>query len=260
MIDGYLSYVCDGERVDSVDSKISLIQKSQGFSYGTDAVLLAAFIRKMSKKTAVEFGAGTGIVSLLCEEYSKFNKIYAVEIQDEYYDLLSRNLKINSSSVIAIHNDIRNLKTEDFGGEVDVVFSNPPYMKNDSGKANSDSGKNTARHEVEGTINDFCFRASKILKHGGLFYCVYRPDRLIDLISSMRKYSLEPKRIINVHSYYGSRASMVLVEAKKGAYPSLYLTKPFVVFNSATESNSDITLDMKKVYLECDMDDDYKKR
>jgi len=260
MIDGYLSYVYDGERVDSVDSKISLIQKSHGFSYGTDAVLLAAFVRKMSKKTAVEFGAGTGIVSLLCEEYSKFNKIYAVEIQNEYYDLLCRNLTINSSSVIPIHKDIRNIKAEDFGNEVDVVFSNPPYMKNNSGKASMDTGRNTARHEVEGTIDDFCFHASKILKHGGLFYCVYRPDRLIDLISSMRNYSLEPKRIINVHSYYGSRASMVLVEAKKGACPSLYLTKPFVVFNSATESNSDITFDMKKVYLECDMDDEYKKR
>ncbi len=247
------------ERIDEVDNKISLIQKKNGFSYGTDAVLLAAYIRKMGKKKAVEFGSGTGIVSLLCEEYGKLGEIFAVEIQDEYYDLLSRNVKYNKSCVKPIKSDVRTLSCEMFGGEVDVVFSNPPYMKTDSGKSNTDLGKNTARHEVEGGIADFCKAASRILKHGGLFYCVYRPDRAIDLICAMRENRLEPKRMTFVYPYVGARACLVLIEAKKGANSSLFTTKPFIIFNKETEKNDDETDDMKKVYGECDMCDEFKQ-
>ena len=253
------SLINDDERIDTVDDNISLIQKRDGFAYGTDAVLLASYIRKMSKKTAVEFGGGTGIVSLLCEEYGKFEKIYSVEVQSEYFDLLKRNVRYNNSNIVPMNSDIRSLTVDDFGGEVDVVFSNPPYMKNDSGKANNDSGKNTARHEVEGGIDDFCRAASKLLKHGGLFFCVYRPDRAIDLICSMRKYNLEPKRLTYVYPYIGGRACLMLVESKKGASSGLFNTKPFIIFNSKTADNKDNSPDMQRVYMECDMSDEYKR-
>lgn len=249
----------DGERIDIVEEGISLIQKINGFAYGTDAVLLASYIRKMSGKTAVEFGSGTGIISLLCEKYSKFKKIYAVELQDEYFDLLNRNCQLNGAGIIPIQSDVRELKQGFFGGEVDVVFSNPPYMKSDTGRANVDAGKNTARHEVAGGVDDFCKSASRILKHGGLFYCVYRPDRAIDLLCSMRKYNLEPKRMTMVYPYVDSRACLMLVEAKKGGACGMFNTKPFIIFNSATDNNADNTDDMKKVYKECDMDDEYKR-
>ncbi len=251
--------IYNDERVDTVDDKISLIQKIDGFAYGTDAVLLASFVRKMSKKTAVEFGGGTGIVSLLCEEFQKFGTIYSVEVQDEYSDLLKRNIQYNNSNIIPLNYDIRSLSSEHFGGEVDVVFSNPPYMRTDSGKANIDLGKNTARHEVEGGIDDFCKAACKILKHGGLFYCVYRPDRAIDLICSMRKYNLEPKRLTYVYPYVDSRACLMLIEAKKGASSGLFNTKPFIIFNSKTADNKDNSPDMQRVYMECDMSDEYKR-
>lgn len=252
------SFVNQDERIDNVDEKISLIQKIDGFSYGTDAVLLAGYIRKMPKKTAVEFGTGTGIISLLCEEHNKFQKIYSVEVQSEYFDLLKRNIAYNNSKIVPINADIRKISPVDFGGEVDVVFSNPPYMKTDSGKSNTDLGKNTARHEVEGGIDDFCGAAGRILKHGGLFYCVYRPDRAIDLICALRNNNLEPKRMTYVYPYIDGRACLMLVEAKKGAASSVFTTKPFIIFNSPTESNSDNTADMDKLYKECDMDNEYK--
>ncbi len=245
--------------LDQAKDNVYIWQKRNGFSYGTDASLLAAFIRKMSSKTAVEFGGGTGVISLLCDSCNKFKKIYSIEAQDEYFCLLQKNIKYNKSSVIPIKKDIRKINTDDFSGEVDVVFTNPPYMKSDSGKSNTDIGKNTARHEILGGILDFCKSASKILKHGGLFYCVYRPDRAIDLICAMRECNLEPKRMTYVYPYKDSRPALMLVEAKKGASSSLFLTKPFIIFNNQTERNQDCTEDMKKVYEECDMSDEYKK-
>ena len=38
-------FLYEGERLDAVNEKINLIQKKDGFAYGTDAVLLASFIR-----------------------------------------------------------------------------------------------------------------------------------------------------------------------------------------------------------------------
>ena len=249
----------DGERIDVVNDRLNLLQKCDGFSYGTDAVLLASFIRKMPTKNAIEFGAGTGIISLLCEKNDKFKNIYSVEVQEEYYDLLQRNIIYNNSKITPIHSDIRDLMPGTFGFEFDVVFSNPPYMKTTSGKSNIDQGKNCARHEVAGSIDDFCKAASKLLKHGGLFYTVYRPDRAIDLICSMKKYNIEPKRMTMVYPYVDSRVCLMLIEGKKGASSALFNTKPFIIFNSHTEQNNDITDDMQKVYKECDMDDEYKR-
>ncbi len=249
----------EDERIDSVCDGLSLIQKKNGFSYGTDALLLAAYIRKTTKK-AVEFGSGTGIISLLCEKYGKLDKIFAVEIQNEYFELLNRNVLLNNSKITTIKSDIRELKPDTFDGEVDVVFTNPPYMKTTSGKSNYDIGKNTARHEVMGGIEDFCNAAGKILKHGGLFYCVYRPDRAIDLLYSMRKSNLEPKRMTFVYPYIDRKACLMLVEGKKGASSSVYTTKPFIIFNSQSEKNSDYTADMKKVYRECIFGDEYQKQ
>ena len=247
----------DGERIDSVCEGISLIQKKNGFSYGTDALLLAAFIRK-GAKTAVEFGSGTGIISLLCEKYKNFSKIYSVEVQEEYYDLLTRNVALNNSGITTINDDIRNLKTEYFGTEADVVFSNPPYMKTTSGRSNINDGKNIARHEVMGCIDDFCASAGKILKHGGLFYCVYRPDRAMDLLCAMRKYDLEPKRMTFVYPYVDARPCLMLVEAKKGASASMFTTRPFIIFNNKSKDNSDFTNDMQRVYKECALDDEFQ--
>ena len=257
-MDSKENLIYSDERIDTVDDKIKLIQKKDGFAYGTDAVLLASYIRKMGKKSAVEFGGGTGIIALLCEKFEKFGTIYSVEVQAEYFDLLKRNVQYNNSNIIPVNCDIRNITPAQFGGEVDVVFSNPPYMKTDSGKANIDLGKNTARHEVEGGIDDFCKAACKILKHGGLFYCVYRPDRAIDLICSMRKYNLEPKRLTYVYPYVDGRACLMLVEAKKGSSSGLFNTKPFIIFNSKTPDNKDNSPDMQRVYMECDMSDEYK--
>ena len=161
--------------------------------------------------------------------------------------------------LLLLSQEISNFQFVHLPSMVAVVFSNPPYMKDDSGKANNDAGRNIARHEIEGGIDEFCKAAAKILKHGGLFYCVYRPDRAIDLIASMRKHKLEPKRMTYVYPYKDSRPCLMLIESKKGASSSLFNTKPFIIFNSKTDNNDDNSVDMKKVYAECDLDDEYKR-
>ena len=53
------------ERLDEVNEQLRLIQKRQGLTFGTDAYLLAAFIRPQPRAKAIELGSGSGIISLL---------------------------------------------------------------------------------------------------------------------------------------------------------------------------------------------------
>ena len=99
-----------------------------------------------------------------------------------------------------------------------------------------------------GGIDDFCAAAYRLLKFGGNFYVVYRPDRLIDLINSLRKNKLEPKKMTFVQGDTASSPSMVLIEAKKGAAPSLTLTKALMMYKDGTREMSD---DAKKIYEGC---------
>ena len=103
-------------------------------------------------------------------------------------------------------------------------------MKSTSGAHNNKTAKTVARHEIFGDICDFCHSGARLLKFGGTFAVVYRPDRLIDLIAAMRREGLEPKRMTFVHADRNSEPSMVLIEGKKGGKSGLVLTKPLIIY------------------------------
>jgi tRNA1Val (adenine37-N6)-methyltransferase len=241
----------DGEKITEVNENIKLIQRENGLTFGTDAFLLASFIKEQRNGIAVELGGGTGIISLLCASRNKFNTIHCIEIQEDFANIIERNAKLNAldEKVISIHKDIRKIKSANIGVEVEAVFSNPPYMKVDSGKRNEHDEKFIARHEVCGDIGDFCAAAKRLLKHGGYFYCVWRPDRLTDLICSMRENALEPKEMCFVHANTKSAPSVVLVKAKKGAATGVSVIEP--LFLNLDNDAKTLTERAKKIYEEC---------
>ncbi len=240
-----------GERFDIVNDLLRLIQKKEGLTFGTDAYLLAAFVRPMSHARAAELGSGTGIISLLLAARKKLWHIDAYEIQEEFAELGRRNIELNGlgECITQYAADIRALPHP---SDYDVVFSNPPYMKSGGGKSCATDMKNIARHEEAGTIYDFCAAAARLLKYGGLFYTVWRPDRLADLIDGLRQNKLEPKRMTFVCSDADTPPSMVLVESKLGASPSLNVTAPLIIYREgASVTPRVMTERAARVYEEC---------
>ena len=240
------------ERLDEVNEKLTLIQKKDGLTFGTDAFLLAAFMKQQKYARAAELGAGTGIISLLCASREKFARIYALEIQKDFYDITCRNVEYNgyTDRVTPIHSDIRDIKASAVEGELDVVFTNPPFMTVDSGKRNESDRKYIARHEVCGGIEDFCSAAYRLLKHGGRFYCVWRPDRLSSLMAAMKANRLEPKLMTFVHGDSETGASMVLVSATKGGAEGMKLLPPLLLHESGgnTAGARPMTARAEKIY------------
>lgn len=230
----------NNERLDYVNDNIELIQNTEGLTFGTDALLLAGYVSG-KHKSAVELGGGTGIISMLLLSRGKAEHVDCVEIQEEFAELIGRNAAHNGlgEGLSVVCSDVRDFRPEK---ECELVFTNPPYMKTTSGKSNLDDKKNIARHEVAGTIYDFCKSGSRMLKYGGTFAVVYRPDRLIDLVDALRGAGLEPKRMTYVHANASSDPSMVLIEAKKGGKCGLKLTKPLLIYKNT--DNKDYSEDM----------------
>ena len=245
----------ENERVDEVNDSLSLIQKTDGLTFGTDALLLAAYVVGRYK-VGVEIGTGSGIISMLLLTRNKIDEIYAVEVQEEYARLTERNATLNrlEDRLHTVHSDVRSFRCE---CEADILFTNPPYMKTTSGKHNLTDSKTVARHEVHGDIEELLVNGAKNLKYGASLYVVYRPDRLIDLIAAMRSAGCEPKRMTFVHASLKKEPSMVLVEAKKGGKPSILVTRPLIIYKDDT--HREYTDDMNYIMENGSFAPDFKR-
>lgn len=242
----------------SVNAELKLIQNIKGLTFGTDAYLLSAFVKSSSRARAVDLGSGTGVIPMLCTANGKYSKCYAVEVQQTFADIIQKNVTLNGfeGRIIPICADLRDVKSITVDGEVDIVTANPPYMKLDSGKRNENDEKFIARHEVFGNVGDFCACASRVLKHGGKFYTVWRPDRLCDLIFSLRERKLEPKRITFVHATKESEPSMVLIQSMKGGASGSIVTRPLILHDSPDDAAKNIlSTDAQRIYDTCSFED-----
>ena len=243
------------ERLDVVNERLRLIQKKNGLTFGTDAYLLAAFMRPEPGARGAELGSGTGIVSMLAATRGKLAHIDAFELQPEFSELGARNISLNGlADVIDQHTaDIRTLGHGRDTGTLDVVFTNPPYMKDGHGRDCAHSFKHIARHETAGDIDAFCAAGARLLRYGGRFYCVYRPDRLSDLMQALRSNRLEPKRMTLVQPDAATPPCMVLVEARLGGAPSLTLTPGLLLFRLPVDGSLArvMTPEAEAVYAGC---------
>lgn len=235
---------------EQINGNITLYQNEGSLAYGTDAYLLSAYMRRQTRESACEFGAGSGVISLLAAARGIFSHITALEIQENIADIAVHNVEINgfSEKIDVLCLDIR-AADPSLNGAFGVVFSNPPYMTAHSGKLGKNSADRASRHELNGGIHDFAASASRLLKYGGLFYAVYRPDRLAELLFACKLYSLEPKRMTLVYPTENHVPCLVLLEAKKNGAPGIFVTKPLIIYQSGKpQTNANYTDDMKYIY------------
>ncbi len=226
------------ERLDEVNENLRLIQKKNALAFGTDAFLLSAFLRPAPRASAVELGCGNGIISLLAAIRGRFSHITAIEIQPEMAALTARNVALNglNDRITVREGDVRELNANAIDGEVGAVFANPPYMRTDSGFSSPHGAKQTARHETDGGIAEFAAAAARCLKYGGLFYVVYRPDRLESLFAALHENKLAPKRVVFVHDNPTAAPAMVLLEAKLGGGEGLAVLPPLFLHDKAGDT------------------------
>lgn len=223
----------DEERLDDLQRNgYQIIQKKDGFCFGMDAVLLSGFAAVKPGEKAIDLGTGTVIIPILLEAKYEGEHYTGLEIQDEVAEMAARSVALNhlEEKVSIVKGDIKEASRLFGAASFDVVTSNPPYMNDAHGLKNPDLPKAIARHEVLCTLDDVAREAAKLLRPGGRFYMVHRPHRLIEIITALTKYKLEPKRMKMVHPFVDKEANMVLIEAVRGGKSMIKVEAPIVVY------------------------------
>ena len=233
----------EDERIDDLQRNgYRIIQKKKGFCFGMDAVLLSGFAQVKEGEVAVDLGTGTGIIPILLEAKTNGKHFTGLEIQEEVAEMAGRSVRLNQleDRVDIVRGDIKEASRLFGKASFDVVTSNPPYMNDNHGLKNPDLPKAIARHEVFCTLDDVCREASLLLKSGGRFYMVHRPHRLTEIITSLKTYKLEPKRMKLVHPFADKEANMVLIEAVRGGGALMKVEAPVIVFDENGEYSQEI--------------------
>ena len=231
----------ENERIDELQRNgYQIIQNKDKFCFGMDAVLLSTFSNVKRGEKVLDLGTGTGIIPILLEAKTEAIHITGLEIQEESADMARRSILLNQlqEKIEIVTGDIKEASHLFGNSSFDVITCNPPYMIGNHGLKNEDLSKTIARHELLCNFEDIARESSKVLSPGGRIYLVHRPFRLAEIISTLIRFQLEPKRMRLVYPYIDKEPNMVLIEAKKGGNSRITIEKPLIVYqkkNSYTE-------------------------
>ena len=158
----------ENERIDDLEYKgLKIIQNKEWFCFGMDSVILANFARKEKKGSKIlDLGTGTGIIAILLSKKVDNSKITGIEIQKEVAEMAQRSVKLNDleDRVKIVNEDIKNILKESGQAKFDVVITNPPYKKKETGILNENNVRMISRHEITANLEDFIRVAANQLK------------------------------------------------------------------------------------------------
>ncbi len=238
----------NNERIDDLEyENLKIIQNKEGFCFGIDSVLLSDYAKNIKKDAiVVDIGTGTGIIGLLLCKKAKLKKIYGVEIQEDVAKMAERSIQLNSleDKFQIINIDINNISDKLDNNSIDVIVTNPPYKKKNTGLLNEEEKKLISRHEIKCTLEDIVKNSYKLLKSKGEFYMVHRAERLVDILYTLRNNKLEPKNIRFVHSKAGEKPKLILIRCVKDAKEYLKIENPLFIY----DNNGEYTDEILKIY------------
>lgn len=237
----------DRERIDDLQlGGLRIIQNVDKFCFGVDAVLLSDFADIRKNHTVLDIGTGTGIIPILLAGKTKARSVIGLEIQEEMAEMASRSMVLNNleGRVKIIHGDIKSYNEYFARSSFDVIVSNPPYTSKGSGLINPHDSKAISRHEILCTLEDVVSAAAALLVPGGQMAMVHRPERLADILCSMRNHGIEPKYLRFVHPKPYKKPNMILVKGNRGGGQELKVLEPLYVYNE----NGTYSDEINKIY------------
>ena len=207
-------------------------QEKSGYRFSIDAVLLADYTTAHPNEIVVDLGTGCGILPLILAFRYPEAQFIGIEIQSTLADLAARNVSENAMSdkIRIICQDMKSIQQNLIPGPVDLVVTNPPYRKQDSGKINPNPQRAVARHEIKITLEEVVKTAVRLLRPGGRFTTIYPAERLADLMFRMQSDGIEPKKIRTIHSRNGAEAKLVLTEGVKGGRAGVDIAPPLIIY------------------------------
>lgn len=213
---------------------LKIYQNTEMFKFSLDSVLLANFVTiNPSTKNILDIGTGNAIIPLILSTKTK-SKITGVEIQKEVSLLANKSVKINNleEQIKIINKDINEYANNENTEIYDIITCNPPFFRlNEKSILNENKCKQIARHEINLNLDNLIKISKKLLKNKGRLAIVHRPERLIEIIESMKKNNIEPKKICFVYPKLNSEANILLIEGIKNGKSGVKILSPIYTHN-----------------------------
>ncbi len=235
-------------KTDTLKNGYKILQDSERFQFGIDAVLLADYASKSlkEKESVIDLGTGTGIIPLLMVNKCKTAAFTGLEVQKESADMAARSVAMNEleGQIQIVHGDLKEAGSLFPRHSFNVVTCNPPYMIDAHGRNNEQDALTIARHEVLCTLEDVVTAADYLLASHGSFFMIHRPFRLPEIFSSLEKHKMEMKRMRLIYPFADKEPNMVLIEARKNAKRRLTIEPPLIVRND----DGEYTIEVQDIY------------
>ena len=226
---------------------LQIVQNTDYFNFSLDSVLLPNFVTlNKNINNILDLCTGNAPIPMILSTKTDA-KIYGVELQKEIYKLASESVELNklNDRIKLINKNINDI-VNDFETETfDVITCNPPYFENhQQNRKNDNEIKSIARHEIYMQLEDIFKISKKLLKNNGVVAIVHRPDRLVEIIETMKKYNIEPKRLQFIYPNETKESNMILIEGKKNGNKGLKILKPLFVH----EDNGDYRKEILEMF------------
>lgn len=175
---------------------------------GTDAVLLAAWVRLGACNHILDVGTGTGVIALICAQRCAA-AIEAIEIDEGSAEDARENFSRSPwSKRMKIHmGDFLKIVTSE---KFDLIISNPPYFTHSLRAA--DPIRNAARHDDYLPSDGFMKHARGMLKQEGRIALIFPKTELERWVMDAAVVGLKPSRICHVFTLAHKDAARVMVE------------------------------------------------
>ena len=227
-----------GEYVDRLGyNGLQIIQNPEKFKFTIDAFLLTGFINPSPKDRLMDLGAGSGVLSLLIGGPKQVDSVWGLEIQPELAEMARRNVALNGleAKVQILTGDLRDLPTELRLNSFDYVITNPPYYPTGKGVIPENQALAMAKFEISCKLEDVIIAAKRLVKGNGKFVLIYPTGRLTELIITLERHNLMPKKICFIHSKPGVKSNLFLLEARPGVGREVEILSPVIVSNQNGE-------------------------
>ena len=189
------------------------------FPLSTDSIALADFVKLPKQAKVLDLGSGCGTIGLMLCAKDGSCSVTGVELDETAHRQALENIACNDlqNRLSSICSDLTGIAGTWEPGRFDVCVSNPPYFT--AGYLSKTTP--AARHEQTCSLEDLIKSAAWVLKFGGDFYLVHKPERLAEIISAACKYKLEPKRLCLLRHKETGPVSLIMMQCRKGAKPGL---------------------------------------
>jgi len=223
-----------------------MVKESCAYPVGADSVLLADFAAAGRGVRLLDMGCGSGLIALLLLWREATLTADGIELDPAAAAEARANAAANglAERFRVMTGDVRALHERDTGGRYDVAVANPPYFAADSGEKPADPARRRARSEEGCTLEELAAAAARLVKNGGRFCFVYRPERLAEALAVMRAHRLEPKRLRLVHDTVSAAPSAALIECRLGGGTGLAVEPPLVM----KDADGAMTAEARRIY------------